>query len=136
MFFMSQFTNFTFSDHVALKTTTFNTSRMTEEDGLCCSSSAIKTKPGPSSLLEERSKTPIVFMVSLCCRLPPQTGGNGQGIVYRIGCGSLEELLKKVLHNESSISVHRQNGAILTVDYSTHTLREVIQPVNALNISQ
>ena len=35
----------------------------TGEDGLCCSSSAIQTRPGPSSLLEERSKTPIVF----CC---------------------------------------------------------------------
>ena len=32
-----------------------------EEDGLCCSSSAIQTRLGPSSLLEERSKTPIVF---------------------------------------------------------------------------
>ena len=36
----------------------------TGEDGLCCSSSAIQT--------------PIVFVVLLCCRLPPQTGGNGQ----------------------------------------------------------
>ena len=44
------------------------------EDGLCCSSSAIQTRPGPSSLLEERSKTPIVFVVSLCCRLPPKLG--------------------------------------------------------------
>ena len=52
----------------------------TGEDGLCCSSSAIQTRPGPSSLLEERSKTPIVFVVALCCRLPPQTGGNCQGI--------------------------------------------------------
>ena len=33
----------------------------TGEDGLCCSSSAIQTRLGPSSLLEERSKTPIVF---------------------------------------------------------------------------
>ena len=50
------------------------------EDGLCCSSSAMQTRPGPLSLLEERSKTPIVFVFSLCCQLPPQTGGNGQGI--------------------------------------------------------
>ena len=49
----------------------------TGEDGLCCSSSAIQTRLGPSSLLEERSGVPIVL---LCCRLPPQTGGNGQGI--------------------------------------------------------
>ena len=48
----------------------------TGEDGLCCSSSAIHTLPGPSSLLEERSKTPIAFVVSAT----PQTGGNGQGI--------------------------------------------------------
>ena len=37
----------------------------TGEDGLCSSSSAIQTRPGPSSLLEERSKTPIVFVVLL-----------------------------------------------------------------------
>ena len=42
------------------------------EDRLCCSSSAIQTRLGPSSLLEERSKTPVVFVVSLCCRLPPK----------------------------------------------------------------
>ena len=46
----------------------------TGEDGLCCSSSAIQTRSGPSSLLEERSKTSIVFVVSLCCRLPPKLG--------------------------------------------------------------
>ena len=47
----------------------------TGEDGLCCSTSAIQTRPGPSSLLEERSKIPIVFVVGY-----PRTGGNGQGI--------------------------------------------------------
>ena len=46
----------------------------TGEDGLCCSSSAIQTRLDPSSLLEERSETPIVFVVSLCCRLPPKLG--------------------------------------------------------------
>ena len=51
----------------------------TGEDRLCCSSSAIQTLLGLSSLLEERSWVPIVFVV-LCFRLPPQTGGNGQGI--------------------------------------------------------
>ena len=35
----------------------------TGEDGLCCSSSAIQTRLDPSSLLEERSETPIVFVV-------------------------------------------------------------------------
>ena len=44
------------------------------EDGLCCSSSAIQTRPGPSSLLEERSKTPLFLMFSLCYRLPPKWG--------------------------------------------------------------
>ena len=44
------------------------------EDGLCCSSSAIQTRLGSSSLLEEQSKTPIVFVASLCCRLPPKLG--------------------------------------------------------------
>ena len=34
------------------------------EDGLCCSSSAIQTRLGSSSLLDERSEIPIVFVVS------------------------------------------------------------------------
>ena len=46
----------------------------TEEGGPCCSSSAMQTWLGPSSLLEERSKTPIVFIVLLCFRLPPKLG--------------------------------------------------------------
>ena len=46
----------------------------TGEDGLCCCGSAIQTWPDPSSLLAERSKTLIVFVVSLCCRLPPKLG--------------------------------------------------------------
>ena len=50
------------------------------EDGLCCSSSAIQTRPGPSSLLEEQSKTPIVFVVFFVLSVNPQNGGNGQGI--------------------------------------------------------
>ena len=37
------------------------------EGGLCCFSSAIQIRLGPSSLLEERSKTPIVFVVLVCC---------------------------------------------------------------------
>ena len=53
----------------------------TGEDGLCCSSIAIQTRPGPSSLLEEQSKTLIVFVVSLCCRLPPKLGETAK--VYR-----------------------------------------------------
>ena len=52
----------------------------TGEDGLCCSSSAIQTRPGPSSLLEERSKTPIVFFFLFVLLATPQTEGNGQGI--------------------------------------------------------
>ena len=52
----------------------------TGEDGLCCSSSAIQTRLGPSSLLEERSKIPVVLLFLLCCRLPPKIGGNSQGI--------------------------------------------------------
>ena len=49
----------------------------TGEDGLHCSSSAIQR---PSSLLEERSKAPIVFVVSFVLSATPQTGGIGQGI--------------------------------------------------------
>ena len=53
----------------------------TGEDGLCCSSSAIQTRLGPSSLLEEQSGVPIVFVVLLCCRLPSKLGEMAK--VYR-----------------------------------------------------
>ena len=53
----------------------------TGEGGLCCSSSAIQTRVCPSSLLEEWRKTPIVFVVLLCCRLPPKLGEMAK--VYR-----------------------------------------------------
>ena len=46
----------------------------TGEDGLCCSSSAIQTRLGPSSLLEERSEILIVLLFLLCCWLPPNWG--------------------------------------------------------------
>ena len=52
----------------------------TGDDGLCCSSSAIQTRLGPSSMLEERSKAPTVLVVSFVLLATPQTGGNGQGI--------------------------------------------------------
>ena len=51
------------------------------EDRLGCSSSAIQTQLGPSSLLEEWSKTPIVFVACVCCRLPPKLGETAK--VYR-----------------------------------------------------
>ena len=51
----------------------------TGEDGLCCSSSAIQTRLGPSSFPEERSEIPIVLFSSVLSATP-QTGGNGQGI--------------------------------------------------------
>ena len=50
------------------------------EDELCCSSRAIQARLGPSSLLEELSEIPIVFVVSFVLSATPQTGGNGQGI--------------------------------------------------------
>ena len=53
----------------------------TVEDGLCCSSSAIQTQVGPSSLLEERSEISIVLLFLLCCRLPPKLGETAK--VYR-----------------------------------------------------
>ena len=47
----------------------------TGEDGLCCSSSAIQTRLDPSSLLEERSETPIVFVCFYCVvGYPPNWG--------------------------------------------------------------
>ena len=58
----------------------------TGEDGLCCYSSAIQTRLGPSSLPEERSEIPIVLFFLLCCRLPPKLGetAKAQYIEYRI----------------------------------------------------
>ena len=55
----------------------------TGEDGLCCSSSAIQTRLGPLSLLEQ-SGTPIVLLFSLCCRLPPKLGETAKA--YRLSC--------------------------------------------------
>ena len=47
----------------------------TGEGGLCCSSSAIQTRLDPSSLLEERSETPIVFVCFFCVvGYPPNWG--------------------------------------------------------------
>ena len=56
----------------------------TGEDELCCSGSGIQTQPGPLSLLEERSKTPIVILFSLCCQLPPKLGETAKVYRYRI----------------------------------------------------
>ena len=53
----------------------------TGEDGLCCSSSAIQTRLGPSSLLEERSEIPIVFVVSFVLSATPKLGEMAK--VYR-----------------------------------------------------
>ena len=75
----------------------------TGEDGLCCSSSAIQIWPGPLSLLEEQSKTPIVFVVSLCCRLPPERGETAK--IYRIDSftPATTRLWKDFLRNAFSI---------------------------------
>ena len=54
----------------------------TGEDGLCCSSSAIQTRLGPSSLLEERSEIPIIFVVSFVLSATPQMGETAK--VYRL----------------------------------------------------
>ena len=54
----------------------------TGEDGLCCSSSAIQTRLGPLSLLEERSEIPIVIVVSFVLLATPELGETAK--VYRI----------------------------------------------------
>ena len=46
---------------------------------MCRSSSAIQTWPGPTSLLEEWSVTPM-FCCFFVLSATPQAGGNGQGI--------------------------------------------------------
>ena len=53
----------------------------TGEDGLCCSSSAIQTLRGPSSLLKERSEIPIVFVVSFVLSATPKPGETAK--IYR-----------------------------------------------------
>ena len=59
------------------------------KDGLCCSSSAIRTQLGPSSWPEEQSKTSIVFVVSLC-RLPPKLGERPRYIGCIFACHRLK----------------------------------------------
>ena len=46
----------------------------TGEDGLCCSSSPIQTRPGPLPLLEERSKTFTVFVAFFVLSATPKWG--------------------------------------------------------------
>ena len=55
---------------------------MTGEDGLCCSSSAIQTRLGPLSLLEERSEIPIV--VFFCVVGYPPNWGNRPRYIDRL----------------------------------------------------
>ena len=62
----------------------------TAEDGLCCSSSAIQTRLGPSSLLKERSETPLFLLFLLCCRLPPNWGKRPR-YIDRIETGNFGE---------------------------------------------
>ena len=49
---------------------------------LCCSSNAIQTQLGPSSLLEEQRKTTIVFVFSSCCRLPLKLEETAKVCIY------------------------------------------------------
>ena len=51
----------------------------TGEDGLV---PAMPSKLGrvPHHCYTNGVKPPLFFIVSLCCRLPPQNGGNGQGL--------------------------------------------------------
>ena len=56
----------------------------TGEDGLCCSSSAIQTRLDPSSLLEERSEIPIVFVCFFCVVGYPPNWGKRPRYIDRI----------------------------------------------------
>ena len=51
---------------------------------LCCSSSAIQTRLDPSSLLEERSETPIVFVCFFCVVGYPPNWGKRPRYIDRI----------------------------------------------------
>ena len=56
--------------------------RKLEDGRMGCVAPAVPSKRlDPSSLLEERSEIPIVFVVSFVLSVTPQTGGNGQGII-------------------------------------------------------
>ena len=62
----------------------------TGEGGLCCSSSAIQTRLDPSSLLEERSETPIVFVCFFCVvGYPPNWGKRPRYIEIDSTCAPL-----------------------------------------------
>ena len=56
----------------------------TGEGGLCCSSSDIQTRLGPSSLVEERSKTPICFSLFFCVVGYTQNWGKRPRYIDRI----------------------------------------------------
>ena len=73
----------------------------TGEDGLCCSSSAIQTQLGPSSLLEERSEIPIVFVVSFVLSGTPKLGETAK--VYRY---------RQIIFNTDQLNPKRQMGFI------------------------
>ena len=45
------------------------------EDEVCCFSSAIETRPGPSSLLEGGSKSPLCLLVSFVLSGTPPNWG-------------------------------------------------------------
>ena len=56
----------------------------TGEGGLYCSSSDIQTRLGPSSLLEEWSKTPIVSLFFCAVGYPPNWGKRPRYLEYRM----------------------------------------------------
>ena len=74
----------------------------TGEDGLCCSSSAIQTRLDPSSLLEERSETPIVFVCFFC--VVGYLLWNRGGTVSRILCCMVAEVVLWTRHHLVSLT--------------------------------
>ena len=64
----------------------------TGEDGLCCSSSAIQTRLGPSSLLEERSEIPIIFVVSFVLSATPPNWGKRPRYIDRQNHSTTQQL--------------------------------------------
>ena len=65
----------------------------TGEDGLCCSSSAIQTRLDSSSLLEERSETPIVFVCFFCVVGYPPNWGKRPRYIDRLFLSHMHWLL-------------------------------------------
>ena len=80
----------------------------TGKEGLCCFSSAIQNRLGPSSLLEQ-SEIPMVFVVFLCCRLPPKLGETAKVYRYRFS--------------------YLANAFLISTDMNTFSIKQILMEI-------